>query len=151
MNEYLIDLNGTQAAIRTGYAAKNADVMASKLLAKPDVKALVKEKLEAREQKTIITAEYVLSNLKEVVERCMQRSPVMEFDRVAKAMVQKMAENDNGKEVGLFEFDSNGANRALELLGRHLKLFDDGAPLLGVPMVINIVPATYSKARVPSH
>ena len=45
----------------------------------------------------------------------------MEFDRDEKALVHKF--DDEGNMV--YEFDSAGANRALELLGKHLKLFTD--------------------------
>lgn len=122
VNEYLIDRNGKQAAIRAGYKADNAEVVASKMLAIPEIRAAVDEKLEALEKKTLVSAEYVLTTLKEIVERCMQRSPVMEFDHAAKEMVQA-TDPDTGAD--LWEFDAGSANRALELLGKHLKLFTE--------------------------
>lgn len=42
VEEYLVDLNGAQAAIRAGYSAKCAHVMAAKLLARPDVQEAVR-------------------------------------------------------------------------------------------------------------
>lgn len=44
VDEFLIDLNGSQAAIRTGYAKAGARVRASELLAREDVKAALAEK-----------------------------------------------------------------------------------------------------------
>lgn len=58
--------------------------------------------------------------LKEVAQRCLQRVPVMEFDRVERRMVQ--AQTEGGKDV--WEFDSTGANRSFELLGKHLGMFE---------------------------
>ena len=54
---------------------------------------------------------WVISKLKEVAERCMVRVPV----------------KINGKDTGLYVFDSSGANRALELIGKHLRVFGDDA------------------------
>lgn len=66
VDEYLIDLNGTQAAIRTGYAAGSADVTAARLLADDRVKALVQERMAAREQRTEITQDLVLKRWWEI-------------------------------------------------------------------------------------
>lgn len=122
VREYLVDLNATQAAIRAGYSEKNADKIGSELLGKTRVKAAVDAAISARSKKTEITAEWVLFSLKEVVERCLTRKPVMEFDYETKTMMQK---RDKETGLGVWEFDAAGANRALELLGRHLKLFTD--------------------------
>jgi phage terminase small subunit len=45
----------------------------------------------------------------------------MVFDPINKAMAQKVDEDGNN----VWEFDSSGANKALELLGRHLAMFTD--------------------------
>lgn len=105
VSEYLIDLNATAAAKRAGY--KNPEI-GRQLITKNNVAAAIAAAIKKREKKTEITAEYVLSNLKTIVERCMSSS----------------------------EFDARGAAKALELLGKHLGMFTDkvkvegGAPLL---------------------
>lgn len=128
--EYLVDLNATQAAIRAGFSKKTAESQGSRLLRNVKVLALIEKSKKDREQRTLVTADWVILNLKEVAERCMTNVPVMEFDHTEKAMVQKTArvvdkDGKLGKEVGIYEFDSSGANRALELLGKHLVLFTD--------------------------
>lgn len=60
VDEYLKDLNGTQAAIRAGYATKGADVRASQLLALDKVRKLVDERMAKRTARTEITADKVL-------------------------------------------------------------------------------------------
>lgn len=122
IREYLKDPNATQAAIKAGYSAKNADKIGSELLGKTRVAAALDQKFEKLEEKALVSAEYVLTRLKEVAERCLQAEPVMEFDREAKGMVQAV-DPDTG--MGIYEFDSSGANKALELLGKHIKLFTD--------------------------
>ena len=59
-NEYCIDLNGTQAAIRAGYAANSADTIASQLLANRKVKKLVDEKKAEIAKRNALTQDKVL-------------------------------------------------------------------------------------------
>lgn len=118
--EYLIDLNGTQAAIRAGYSKKTANEQAARLLTNVSVHAYITEMKSQRSKRTEITSDYVLTGLKEVAERCLQRIPVMEFDYSSRSMRQKIDDEGNG----VWEFDSNGANRAFELLGKHVGVFE---------------------------
>jgi len=57
VQEYLIDLNATQAAIRAGYSAKTAEQQGYQLLQKPSVQAAIAARQKEREQRTAVTAE----------------------------------------------------------------------------------------------
>lgn len=59
--EYLIDLNGKQAAVRAGYTVRRAEVTASELLANRKVSEAVAEAMAKRESRTEITQDMVLS------------------------------------------------------------------------------------------
>jgi len=118
--EYLIDLNGKQAAIRAGYSPKTAESQASTLLRNPKVASRVQELKAQRVERTEISADFVLMGLKTVAERCMQAAPVIDWDHKSKGWVQKSDKEGNL----LFEFDSQGANRAFELLGKHVGVFE---------------------------
>lgn len=63
VQEYLIDLNATQAAIRAGYSAKTANEQASRLLTNVSVRSAVEAAQKARAEKTGIDAEWVLRRL----------------------------------------------------------------------------------------
>lgn len=115
--EYLVDLNGTKAAIRAGYAAKTASRQAVHLFTKSHVAAAVTEAVARRAARVEVTADYVLRNLTQVVERCMQRAPVMTRRGGNPVQVQ----DDAGRDV--WQFDAKGANGALNLLGQHLGLY----------------------------
>ena len=93
VQEYLVDLNGTQAAIRAGYSQRGATVQASWLLANPKVQLAVQQAVVARVERTQIDQDWVLDNLRQ-------------------NMMGAMAEGDR-----------HSANRALELIGRHLRMF----------------------------
>lgn len=60
VDEYLIDLNATQAAIRSGYSAKNADKIGSELLGKTGVRAAVDAAIAKRSERTAINADDAL-------------------------------------------------------------------------------------------
>lgn len=60
IQEYIVDLNGAQAAIRAGYAANSSSVTAARLLADDRVKVLIKAAMDARAKRTEITQDKVL-------------------------------------------------------------------------------------------
>jgi phage terminase small subunit len=119
--EFLVDFNATQAAIRAGYSAKTARSIASENLSKPDISRAIAEAVEARSQRCKVDADYVTQNLTEILERCKEGQIKMRFDPVEKEMV--MVTDDEGRPV--WEFDSMGANKAAELLGKSLGMFTD--------------------------
>ena len=116
VREYLVDLNATQAAIRAGYSERTASRIGPQLLGKTCVREAIEKAQAKRARRVEVTQDYVLSNLVEVVERTMQRAPVM--DRKGEQVT-----DEEGRAV--WTFDAKGANRALELLGKHLGIFTD--------------------------
>ena len=68
VNEYMIDLNGTQAAIRAGYSPKRAHVQASELLARPDVGSVVQAMMDDRIERIKMTRERVLAEFENIAD-----------------------------------------------------------------------------------
>ncbi|BFH71224.1 terminase small subunit [Paenibacillus dendritiformis] len=66
VQEYLIDLNATQAAIRAGYSAKTARKIGQENLTKPDIQKAIQEAMDARAKRTEITADRVLQELAKI-------------------------------------------------------------------------------------
>jgi phage terminase small subunit len=110
--EYLVDLNATQAAIRAGYSEDSAKQIAYENLTKPYLVEYLEARQKQLREKTQITQEWVVNRLKEISDRCMQAEPVLKF--IGGEYV----------ESGEFKFDSSGANKATELLGRHIGIFE---------------------------
>ncbi len=117
--EYVVDLNATQAAIRAGYSKKTAQRIGSENLSKPLIQERLGELVGKITEDLELSSEWVLGNLKELVERCMQKTPVME--RRDGELVQ--ATDETG--AAIWQFDSSGANSALDKLGKYFKLFTD--------------------------
>lgn len=63
VDEYLINLNATQAAIKAGYSAKTAYAIGNENLSKPEIVAAISKAKAKRAAKTEITAERVLEEL----------------------------------------------------------------------------------------
>ena len=122
VREYLIDLNATKAAIRAGYSQKTANEQGSRLLTNVSIQEAIEKGFKKRSDRTEITQDFVLNGLKEVTERCLQRKPVMFYNKETKQMEQAI-DDETGE--GVWTFDSGGANRSLELLGKHLGIFKD--------------------------
>ena len=105
-NEYLIDFNGTQAAIRAGYSPKTAYSMANENLRKPEIQNYLKELIVNRNERTKITQDEVIEKIKEVAEVCMRQIPVDEDCSIYKLV------------------DSAGANKALDMLAKHTGVYE---------------------------
>ena len=120
VEEYLIDLNATQAAIRSGYSEKTARDIGCENLAKPNIAKAIEEARNKLSERTEITQDYVLTNIQKVIERCMQHEAVQARDG-SPLLVQ----GPEGDLACLFEFKETGALKGLELLGKHLGMFKD--------------------------
>lgn len=116
VRQYLVDLNATQAAVRAGYSVKTAYRQGADLLQKTSIREAIEKAQAKRARRVEVTQDYVLSNLVEVVERTMQRAPVT--NRKGEQVT-----DEEGRAV--WTFDAKNANRALELLGKHLGIFTD--------------------------
>lgn len=106
VEEYLIDLNATQAAIRSGYSARTAEWIGPQLLGKSHVATAIQAAKEKRSEKTGFTAEQVLLELHELHQKSLrplvdaQGNECMEAPAVAaKCLDMKM------RHLGLFDAD----------------------------------------------
>lgn len=113
--EYIVDYNGTQAAVRAGYAVNSARKTASRLLTNADILARVRELQREQTARLALTQDYVLQQLVDTYRCCREPEPVLVYDPDAGGMV----------ESGKYQFDSKGALRALELIGKHLGMYQD--------------------------
>ena len=123
VEEYLIDLNATQAAIRAGYSPRTANEQGAQNLAKLSISEAIAEAQAKREERTQITQDYVLTNIQKVIERCMQ---VQQVDNC-------LTQTEGGELAQAFMFKEQGALKGLELLGKHLGMFKDKIEHSGDP------------------
>ena len=146
IEEYMIDLNGTQAAIRVGYKPNTARTVAADLLALPNIKAAVDKAMKDLSLRTGVTAERVVKELALVGFANMADFinvddegiiTVKSLDalpegssRVIKKVKQKRLRRitPNGKDTIIkenYEFELCEKVKSLELLARHLGILHD--------------------------
>ena len=128
IKEYLVDMNASAAYQRAGYRAKgnSAEVNAHRLLRNAKIKAEIDKALDKRANKVGLDAEWVLRRLKDISDRCMQAERVLD---------------GKGMPTGEYRFDSAGANRATEMIGKHLGMFSDKLNIsgdVGVQIIDNV-------------
>lgn len=133
--EYLIDLNATQAAIRAGYSAASAQQIATENLSKPVIKARIEEAMAERSRRTGVTSDRVVRELARVAfvnaddlidtSNATIRDTASEDDRACISAVKvKISSGENSSTVER-EIRMYDKLRALELLGKHLGMFTD--------------------------
>lgn len=134
VDEYLIDLNATQAAIRAGYAPKYADRKGHELIENNRVSEAIKQAMAHRSRRTGITQDRVLRELARVA--FVNANDVIDTDSATvranataddlaciQSVKVKVSESEMGssseREIKLYD-----KMRALEMLGKHLGIFE---------------------------
>ena len=86
VNEYVKDLNATQAAIRAGYSEKTARFVAAENLSKPNIQKAIQEARDAREKRSMITVEWVLAQIASIAqdEETQQRDRLKALELLGK-------------------------------------------------------------------
>ncbi len=150
VDEYLIDLNATQAAIRAGYSKATARQIASELLTKPDMQEAIQEAQKKRSERTQITQDWVIKRLAALADADIKRVAEWDEDGVRfkpseelewedtytiseVSLKETIKETEDGKELVLnrekkIKLPSASEKKAnLELLGKHLEMFGASA------------------------
>ena len=159
VEEYLIDLNATQAAIRAGYSVNNADKIGSELLGKTRVSSTIAKAMAERSKRTGVNQDKIVnelaaigfSNATDYVQ--IVEEPIIENGHYVKdpdtgklrmQEVVKIIPTDKlpeekrkaiaGIKEGKYGIEVNTCDkvRALELLGRHLGMFKDKVEITGL-------------------
>ena len=143
VQEYLVDLNGAQAAIRAGYSAKTARKQASALVTNPDIWNAIQSEMAKRGERTEITAERVLRELGKIAfsdirnvatwtENGVEFHPSEELDDDTAAAISEVSEKRTTKPGGKdkdalvdthLKVKMHDKLKALEMCARHLGMF----------------------------
>lgn len=146
VNEYLIDLNATQAAIRAGYSVKTADQQGSRMLANVKVQEEIGRAMAERSKRTGVNQDKVVLELAKIAfvkitdivdEQGKIRPDAAEDDLACIESVKyKESESDAGSSVERVVKISPKL-KALELLGKHLGMWNDKLDVnITAPIVI---------------
>lgn len=122
-DEYLIDLNATQAAIRAGYSKKTARVIATENLTKPAISEYIEKRMAEKEAELIANQDEVLRYLTSVMRGESQASVLARNEIGADKVIEKPP-------------DEKERLKAAELLGKRYCLFSDKVNLDGATKVV---------------
>lgn len=122
-DEYLIDCNATQAAVRAGYSPKTAKQTGCENLAKADLKAYIDERLEEMHNEKTADAQEVLEYLTSVM-RGEHKEQVL---KLVGEGVQTISDIDVGAKDRI---------KAAELIGKRYGMFKDGLAVEVEPITL---------------
>lgn len=148
--EYLIDLNATQAAIRAGYSVKTANEQGSQLLAKLSVQEEISAKMAERSKRTGVNQDRIVQelarlafcNLTDVVDRDGKIRDSATEDDLACIESMKVKKTSIGSGENISDIEEREVKiyskiKALELLGKHLGMWRDKQDInIALPVVI---------------
>ena len=148
VEEYLVDLNATQAAIRAGYSTQTAYSIGDENLKKPEIKNVIEKALAERSRRTGVNADRVILELAKIafvnptdvinMDEATVRGEANREDTAAISSVKvKRIPTEDGDIVER-EVRTYDKIKALELLGKHLGMFTDKFKVEGaIPVVIH--------------
>lgn len=130
VEEYLVDLNATQAAVRAGYSKKTARQVGAENLTKPVIRAAIDEAQKARSERTGITATKVLqeyahiafADIRRVVKwegNTLTLKDSRELSEADAAAISEVSQSSNGDMRVKFHSKSS----ALDSIAKHLGMF----------------------------
>ena len=126
-DEYLIDLNATQAAIRAGYSARSARQIADRNMSNDDIKKYIAARMAEKESELIADQDEVLKYLTSVLRGESQSEEIVVEgigDGCSEARTMQKAPSEKNR------------LKAAELLGKRYALFKDNVNLDVTPVVI---------------
>lgn len=136
--EYLIDLNATQAAIRAGYSPDTAKEIGCENLTKPNIRACIDREMAERSKRTGVNADRVVQELAKIAfvnavdvidtETATVKEDALPEDTAAIQSVKVKTFGDDGLEREIKMADKL---KALELLGKHMGMFKYKVELSG--------------------
>lgn len=147
VDEYLIDLNATQAAIRAGYSVKTADAIGCENLTKPNIQRAIAEHMAERSRRTGVNQDRVVLELAKIAfvrmtdivdsnGRIKQDASADDLSCI-ESIKYKESDNEFGGSVER-EVKIASKMKALELLGKHLGMWNDKLDVnVTAPIVIS--------------
>lgn len=138
IEEYLIDLNATQAAIRAGYSSDTAYSIGNENLKKPEIKTRIDKAMAERSKRTGVNADRVVMELAKIAfvnanDVIDPKTATIKEDALPEdtAAIQSVKVKTFGEDGLEREIKMADKLRALELLGRHLGMFKDKVEVSG--------------------
>ena len=143
VDEYMVDLNATQAAIRSGYSAKTARSVGSENLTKPDIASAIEKRQKRLADKYEVNQERIVaelarigfSNMQDYMRANSDGDPFLDFSNLTRDQAAALAEvtvevfkdgrGEDARDVRRVKFKLHDKRAALVDLGKHLGMFKE--------------------------
>ena len=147
VNEYLIDLNATQAAIRAGYSVESARDIGCENLTKPNIQQAIAKEMAERSKRTGVNQDRVVLELAKIA--FVKMTDIVDDEGRIKsdatdddlACIESVKFKESYSDTGSMterEVKIASKMKALELLGKHLGMWNDKIDVnVAVPIVIS--------------
>lgn len=166
VDEYLVDFNATQAAIRAGYSPKTAAAAAARLLRNVNIQAEIARRQKDLQRRTEVTQDRVVKELAriafaniadylhvetqtrtkddgtEVTYQTVMFNETQELSADQRAALAVVKQSVNG-----FELKLHDKIKALELLGRHIGMFTDKLEVKGAIDIASVLSEARERVR----
>ena len=146
VEEYMADLNATQAAVRAGYSPKTAAEQGSRLLTNVNVSDAVSRMTAEQSRRTGVTADRIIREMAKIafaniadvanLDEATARGGAAEEDTAAVQSVKVKRIQTDGGEIVEREVKLHDKVRALTELGKHVGLFDTRVKVSGAATVV---------------
>ena len=131
-DEYLIDLNATQAAIRAGYSKNTARQIANENLTKPYIKEYIEKRMAEKEKELIADQDEVMRYLTSVMRREKTESVVVTLNKETSKYVpdengtmRKQTVKEEVPQIVAIPARLSDSNKAAELLGKAYGMYTE--------------------------
>ncbi len=131
-DEYLTDLNATQAAVRAGYSKKTAYSIGEENLRKPEIKEYIEKRMAEKESRLIANQDEVMRYLTAVMRREKMESVVVTLNTEKTSYVpdengtmRKQTVKQEIPQIIEIPAQLRDANKAAELLGKAYGIYTD--------------------------
>jgi len=166
VDEYLVDFNATQAAIRAGYSPKTAAAAAARLLRNVNIQAEIARRQKDLQKRTEVSQDRVVKELAriafaniadyihvetqtrtkddgtEVTYQTVMFNETQELSADQRAALAVVKQSVNG-----FELKLHDKIKALELLGRHIGMFTDKLEVKGAIDIASVLAAARGRVN----
>ena len=108
-DKYFETLNATKSAIYAGFSEDTAKQQGWQLLQREDIQEYLEGLRAEYAENAGVSKQWVVERFKDISDRCVQAEPVLD---------------NQGLPTGEYRFDSSGANKATEMLGKIIGVFE---------------------------
>jgi len=108
-DKYFETLNGKESAIYAGFSEDTAKQQAWQLLQREEIQDYLQKMRAEYAEKAGISKQWVIERFKHISDACVQAEPVFDSE---------------GNPTGEYRFDSSGANKSTEMLGKIIGVFE---------------------------